>query len=205
MDPFKQPEPAPESDKADKADKADKPSAAVMLREFEDKHLGPDVHRINGKVERGHGAPRYRLHLDLQARHIKLETLVDLENKRDDAKAKLDSAALHHEYAEKRLAEAHEALGKADEKLTDLKATRPLRAGEKFDGPTVEEFVKAGYSARAYPPDGYASRSTPEEIAAEVKKETEAEQKAADERKAEEKKLADAEAAKAKEKQPAEV
>lgn len=38
----------------------------------------------------------------------------------------------------------------------------------RTDGPTVAEFVAAGYSASNYPPEGYASRSTPEEIAAAV-------------------------------------
>lgn len=32
------------------------------------------------------------------------------------------------------------------------------------DGPTIAEFVAAGYSPSNYPPKGYASRSTPEEI-----------------------------------------
>lgn len=32
------------------------------------------------------------------------------------------------------------------------------------DGPTVAEYVKAGYSAMKYPPNGYVSKSTPEEI-----------------------------------------
>ncbi len=32
------------------------------------------------------------------------------------------------------------------------------------DGPTVAEYVAAGYPATNYPPQGYASRSTPEEI-----------------------------------------
>ena len=36
------------------------------------------------------------------------------------------------------------------------------------DGPTVQEFVDAGYLAVNYPPAGYASKSTPEEIAAAV-------------------------------------
>lgn len=33
----------------------------------------------------------------------------------------------------------------------------PLRT----DGPTLEEYVKAGYSAESYPPTGYAPRTTP--------------------------------------------
>ncbi len=36
------------------------------------------------------------------------------------------------------------------------------------DGPTVAEYVAAGYLASNYPPEGYASRSTDEEIAAAV-------------------------------------
>ncbi|MER9901610.1 hypothetical protein [Mesorhizobium sp. M0130] len=55
------------------------------------------------------------------------------------------------------------------------------------DGPTVAEYVAAGYAASAYPPKGFASRSTPEEIAAAI---TEAEDAAA-------KKKADEKAAKA--------
>lgn len=37
------------------------------------------------------------------------------------------------------------------------------------DGPAVAEFVDAGYQASNYPPEGYASRSTREEIAEAVK------------------------------------
>lgn len=32
------------------------------------------------------------------------------------------------------------------------------------DGPTIEEWIDAGYPPAAYPPLGYAARSTPEEI-----------------------------------------
>jgi hypothetical protein len=51
------------------------------------------------------------------------------------------------------------------------------------DGPTIEEFVAAGYSAATYPPQGYAPRSTPEEIAAaiEAQAKAEADAKAAEE------------------------
>lgn len=37
------------------------------------------------------------------------------------------------------------------------------------DGPTVAEYVTAGYSAANYPPAGYASRSTADEIAEAIK------------------------------------
>lgn len=46
--------------------------------------------------------------------------------------------------------------------------------GLKLDGPTIAEFVAAGYLAVNYPPEGYASRSSQEEIdaAVEAQKET---------------------------------
>lgn len=40
--------------------------------------------------------------------------------------------------------------------------------GLKLDGPTVAEFVEAGYQAVNYPPEGYASRSSQDEIDAAV-------------------------------------
>ncbi|KOX49881.1 hypothetical protein ADL19_19670 [Streptomyces purpurogeneiscleroticus] len=42
------------------------------------------------------------------------------------------------------------------------------RDRDRTDGPTVEEYVASGYRAENYPPEGYVSRSTPEEIAAAV-------------------------------------
>ncbi|MES2175102.1 MAG: hypothetical protein V4523_14305 [Pseudomonadota bacterium] len=38
----------------------------------------------------------------------------------------------------------------------------------RTDGPTVGEYVAAGYFASAYPPVGYASRSTADEISAAI-------------------------------------
>ncbi len=38
----------------------------------------------------------------------------------------------------------------------------------RMDGPTVAEYVAAGYLASNYPPQGYASRSTADEIAEAV-------------------------------------
>ena len=40
--------------------------------------------------------------------------------------------------------------------------------GLKLDGPTIAEFVEAGYQALNYPPTGYASRSAQEEIDAAI-------------------------------------
>lgn len=42
------------------------------------------------------------------------------------------------------------------------------------DGPTVAEFVASGYKASNYPPKGYASRSTADEIAEALKAEQDA-------------------------------
>jgi hypothetical protein len=59
--------------------------------------------------------------------------------------------------------------------LSDLKGGGfVIEAGKKptaklrEDGPTVAEYVASGYLASNYPPKGYASRSTAEEIAAAV-------------------------------------
>lgn len=53
------------------------------------------------------------------------------------------------------------------------KAAKDLKAKQDpapmTDGPTVAEYVAAGYQAVNYPTSGYASRSTPEEIEAAVK------------------------------------
>ena len=40
--------------------------------------------------------------------------------------------------------------------------------GLKLDGPTITEFLAAGYLAVNYPPEGYASRSSQEEIDAAI-------------------------------------
>ncbi len=59
-----------------------------------------------------------------------------------------------------------------------FKPTGRLKANSvslRANGPTIAEFVAAGYSARKYPPRGYASKSTPEEIAAAIAAETPAE------------------------------
>lgn len=56
-------------------------------------------------------------------------------------------------------------LATADEAV--VQSAPPLdENGLRLDGPTIAEFVAAGYPVASYPPDGYASRSTAEEIAA---------------------------------------
>lgn len=39
----------------------------------------------------------------------------------------------------------------------------------RTDGPTIAEFIEAGYLASNYPPEGYVSRSSKEEIEAAIK------------------------------------
>lgn len=45
----------------------------------------------------------------------------------------------------------------------------------RLDGPTIAEFVEAGYLATNYPPEGYASRSSQEEIDLATKAQKDAE------------------------------
>jgi hypothetical protein len=49
-----------------------------------------------------------------------------------------------------------------------IKVTGADENGLRTDGPTVAEYVEAGYQASNYPPVGYASRSTAEEIEAAI-------------------------------------
>jgi hypothetical protein len=53
------------------------------------------------------------------------------------------------------------------DRLRELGAVREASA-LRVDGPTVAEYVAAGYPASRYPPDGFAPRSTPEEMAAAI-------------------------------------
>ncbi|MFU2330319.1 HeH/LEM domain-containing protein [Pseudomonas sp. NFX98] len=52
---------------------------------------------------------------------------------------------------------------------------RQLQSNLRVDGPTIVEFIEAGYLASNYPPEGYESRSSKEEIDAAVQAQTEAE------------------------------
>jgi hypothetical protein len=45
---------------------------------------------------------------------------------------------------------------------------KPVGEALRDDGPTVAEYVAAGYLASNYPPTGYSPRSTPEEIEAAI-------------------------------------
>jgi len=52
---------------------------------------------------------------------------------------------------------------------------RRSAAGLREDGPTVGEWVEAGYPAATYPPAGYSSRSSQEEIEAAIQVQKDAE------------------------------
>jgi hypothetical protein len=53
-------------------------------------------------------------------------------------------------------------------KRAGIKVNGADENGLRTDGPTVAEYVDAGYQAGSYPPTGYASRSTAEEIEAAI-------------------------------------
>ena len=59
-----------------------------------------------------------------------------------------------------------EASKKAPEKPKTDVSEKAAPGGEtlKQDGPTVAQYVAAGYDPKTYPPAGYSCRSTPEEI-----------------------------------------
>ena len=46
--------------------------------------------------------------------------------------------------------------------------SNPASSVPREDGPTISEFLAAGYQAANYPPAGYASRSTEAEVAAAI-------------------------------------
>jgi hypothetical protein len=139
------PEPEPEPD-----------NATTRLRAFEDKHIGADAVRLHGRVERGSGS-RFQnpqvMTPELRRQHAALEKLVESEQHLADAHAKLLQAEADHQ----------EAIA-ATEPRPDLD-----ESGKPRRGPTVQEYVAAGNLAKNYPPSGYASRSTPEEIDAAIK------------------------------------
>ncbi|WP_095068001.1 HeH/LEM domain-containing protein [Pseudomonas sp. Irchel 3A18] len=53
-------------------------------------------------------------------------------------------------------------------------AVSEIEEGLRMDGPTVAEYVAAGYKASNYPPQGYASRSAADEVEQALKLEQEA-------------------------------
>jgi hypothetical protein len=112
----------------------------------------------------------------------------------DEQKAAHAQATAEHEAAQKLKEDAAHAVEMTDEekKALDAAIHAPLPPPDPNDptvrkvvapeaakpptsadatGPTVQEWVASGYKASNYPPYGYASRSTPEEIAAAVKDE----------------------------------
>ncbi|MGN8276775.1 HeH/LEM domain-containing protein [Pseudomonas sp. SMN5] len=58
-------------------------------------------------------------------------------------------------------------------KRAGIKVTGADADGLRTDGPTVAEYIAAGYKASNYPPEGYVSRSTDQEIAEALRTEQE--------------------------------
>lgn len=89
--------------------------AGRRLRAFEDEHLGPDVSRINGSIERGHGSRFQRMHDDEKAEHAALERLMEAEKELQTATAELSIAQEKHAKAAEHLDRASEHHAKAAE------------------------------------------------------------------------------------------
>ena len=84
------------------------PSAAERLRAFEDAHLGEDVERVNGKIERGSGSRFSSLKGRERAHHAAIESLIKAEETHSAATAAMSAADAELEAASKRV-EATEA------------------------------------------------------------------------------------------------
>jgi len=91
-------------------DQPARPTAAVQLREFEDRHMGEGTPRIAGKLEDGSGAPRHHLPDDVKALHAKLERLVVLENDVSHKAGLLAAADAAHRGAVTALENAHKEI-----------------------------------------------------------------------------------------------
>jgi len=151
-------------------------TASARMRAFEDAHFGKDAVRINGLIERGHGSAFTALDPAAKNQYAAIERFRDAEIALGVAEGDLSIAQAAH-------ATATAAVENAARATDGIKPgpVGPLASADgNWTGPTVKEFVAAGYSARNYPPQGYASRSTPDEVAAAVAEE----QKSADAAKA---------------------
>jgi len=94
------PEPAPEPE-------AEAPDARAKLRAFENEHLGEDVPRVNGQIEKGHGSLFHqKLDDDQKRTHSALEQLVHAEDELQKANANLAKAERDHDAAAAAVANA---------------------------------------------------------------------------------------------------
>jgi hypothetical protein len=168
---------------ADSATADDADLGHVRMRAFEDTHFGKDAVRINGHIERGHGSRFNDLHPVHRREHAAIERLIEAEKKLSEAEGALSTAQTGHDEAKL----AVDRAARASEART-VRAPPLASPAGNWEGPTVKEYVASGYKATTYPPPGYASRSTPEEIAAAIAEEHKADEKrAAGHRAAEEK------------------
>lgn len=72
-----------------------------------------------------------------------------------------------------------ERAARGDARLPEVDGWGDKPVALKEDGPTIHEFVAAGYKAKLYPPKGYAVKSSQEEIDQAIAEEIEAEAKSA--------------------------
>lgn len=117
-----------ETEPAEPTEPADR--AHQRLRAFEDEHLGEDVPRISGKIERGHGSKYQRLSDDEKAEHAALERLMQAEKDMQDATAALEIAQQKHAAAAEHVDRAAAHREHADALREDEKRAREQADGE---------------------------------------------------------------------------
>lgn len=76
-------------------------TGAELLRAFEDAHMGEDVPRVDGKVERGHGSKFQQMKPHHRVRHAAIERLVQAEDDLVKATAELEKARVKRDEAVK--------------------------------------------------------------------------------------------------------
>ena len=73
--------------------------ARANLRAFEDRILGENAVRIDGKIERGHGSKFQKLSAAAKAEYAALEQAVEAEQRLSLATNELSKAQAHHAQA----------------------------------------------------------------------------------------------------------
>lgn len=94
------PIPFPDKQTAPAAPVVEPMTGSEMLREFEDEQMGPDVPRVDGKVERGHGSKFQQMKPHHRARHAALERLVHAEDELVKATAEIARATVKRDEAQ---------------------------------------------------------------------------------------------------------
>jgi len=101
-------------------------TAKAKLRAFEDEHLGKDVVRIGGEIEKGHGSPYAGMKPERRRHYEALERLVEAEQRLDAANVALTNAKVALETAE---ADVENAAKVADQRAAEVQAAEPAHTG----------------------------------------------------------------------------